>query len=52
MAAMCDAGNRFVPWGAAVVAGALEKMPQLTSVDLRGKLKARRERNESVVVGE
>ncbi len=37
MAAMCDAGNELRAAGAAVVAGALEKMPQLTSVDLGGK---------------
>jgi hypothetical protein len=40
MAAMCDAGNNLgadSAEGAAVVAGALEKMPQLTSVNLWGK---------------
>ena len=37
MAAMCDAANKLGAEGAAVVAGALEKMPQLTSVNLGGK---------------
>ncbi len=37
MAAMCDAGNNLGAEGAAVVAGALEKMPQLTFVNLSSK---------------